>query len=96
MGTNGAAENAVGLLQGTLRTHLLGKERQIQARIPLDHPILAWLVSHAASIWTMRVKGPDVRTAHQRARGAASSVRLLPFGEICRYPARGAGALGYG
>ena len=86
--TNGAAENAVRLLKGTLRTNLLSLERQIRARIPLDHPILAWLVSHSANIRTMRVKGPDGRTAHQRARGAASSVRLLPFGEICRYKCR--------
>ena len=86
--TNGAAENAVRLLKGTLRANLLSLERQLRARIPLDHPILAWLVSHSANIRTMRVKGPDGRTAHQRANGAGSSVGLLPFGEMCRYKCR--------
>ena len=86
--TNGAAENAVRLLKGTLRTNLLSLERQLRARIPFHLPILAWLASHSANIRTMRVKGPDGRTAHQRARGAASSVRLPPFGEFCRYKCR--------
>ena len=40
--TNGAAENAVKVLNRTLRANLLSLERQIQARIPLNHPILAW------------------------------------------------------
>ena len=61
-----AADNAVRLLQGMLRTNLLSLERQIQARIPLGHPFLAWLVSHAATIKTMRVKG---RTAEQPISG---------------------------
>ena len=37
--TNGAAENAVRLLKGSLRPNLLSFERQIQARIPVQHPI---------------------------------------------------------
>ena len=48
--TSGAAENAVRLLKGSLRANLLSFERQNQARIPVNHPILAWLVSYAASI----------------------------------------------
>ena len=35
---NGATENDVRLLKGSLRTNL---ERQLQARIPLNHPVLA-------------------------------------------------------
>ena len=42
--TNGAIENAVKLLKGTLRANLLSFERMIRARVPLDHPIIAWLV----------------------------------------------------
>ena len=44
--TSGAAENAVKLTKGTLRDHLLSLERQLRTRIPLDHPILAWMVSY--------------------------------------------------
>ena len=71
-----------------MRANLLSFERQIQARIPRDHPILAWLATYAASVRTMRVRGPDGRKAHQRARGSGASVALTPFGQICRYKAR--------
>ena len=63
--TNGAAEHAVRLLKGTLRANLMGLERHLDARVPLDHPVLAWLVSYAASARTMRVRGSDSRTLHQ-------------------------------
>ena len=86
--TNGAAENAVKLLKGTLRANLLGLERQLQARIPVDHPALTWLVAHSAHVRTLRVRGPDGRTAQQRARGSDATTRLIPFGELCRYKSR--------
>jgi hypothetical protein len=86
--TNGAAENAVRLLKGSLRVNLLSFERQIQARIPVQHPILTWLVTYAASVRNMRVRGQDSRTAQQLARGSGASTRLIPFGQVCRFKAR--------
>ena len=86
--TNGAAENAVKLLKGTLRANQLSLERMIQARIPLDHPIIAWLVLYSARVRTLRSRGADGKTAHERARGSAASIRLISFGETCRYKCR--------
>ena len=86
--TNGAAENAVKLFKGTLKAIMLGLERQIEARVPIDHPIVTWMAVYAAQVRTMTVRGSDGKTAHQRARGAPSSTRLLSFGETCRYKAR--------
>ena len=60
--TNGHAEGAVRLLKGMFRTLLLGLEKQIQGRLPLDHPSLAWLVSHAAHVRNLRVVGADGKT----------------------------------
>ena len=71
-----------------MRANLLSFERQIQARIPVQHPILTWLVTYAASIRNMRVRGQDGRTAQQLARGSGASARLIPFGQMCRYKAR--------
>ena len=85
--TNGATENAVRLLKGSLRVNLLSFERQIQVRIPIIHSILAWLVTYGASIRNMRVRGQDGRTAQQFARGPGASIRLIPFGHICRFKA---------
>ena len=42
--TNGHAEAAVRLMKGQFRTLLLGLERKLSGRVPLDHPALAWLV----------------------------------------------------
>ena len=86
--TNGAAESAVRLIKGQLRAMLLGLERQIKARTPLDHPIVAWLVCHAAMVRTLQVIGTDGLTAHQRARGGPGTTKLMSFGEICRYKCR--------
>ena len=61
--TNGAAAAAVRLLKGTLKANLLGLERQINARVPVDHPIVAWMVRYSATVRTLRVKGPDGNTA---------------------------------
>ena len=86
--TNGAAESAVKLLKGTVRANVLGLERQIQARVPVDHPVMSWLVRYSAMIRTLRVKGQDGLTAQQRVRGSSTIIRLIQFGEICRYKAR--------
>jgi hypothetical protein len=42
--TNGAAENAVKLFKGTLKAILLSFERRVEARIPVDHPVMTWMV----------------------------------------------------
>ena len=78
--TNGAAERAVKLLKGSVRASLMRFERQLQARILLvTH--LVWLMTYVAGVHTMRVRGPDGRTAHQRARGSGASIRFIPFGQ---------------
>ena len=41
--TNGAAESAVRTLKGTVKANLMSMERKLQARLPLDHPMLARL-----------------------------------------------------
>ena len=67
-----------------IRTHLLSLERQIKARVPLDHPILAWLVSHCAYLRTLQIRGRDGLTPHQRARGSPGPQKLATFGEVRR------------
>ena len=86
--TNGAAESAVKLLKGSMRTILLGLESCISAKVPIDHPILTWLVIHAAYIRTCRIRGSDGRTAQQRARGTTHPDKLMKFCETCRYKCR--------
>jgi hypothetical protein len=75
-------------MKGMFKVVLLGLERQLNARIPLDHPIISWLLMHGAMLRTLLVRGDDGMTAHQRARGASGNLRLLSFGEMCRYKCR--------
>ena len=87
--SNGAAESAVGLLKGTVRALQLGLEKQIGARIPANHPLLTWLVRHAAYTRTARVRGDDGLTPYQRVKGRTTSgPKLVGFGESCRFKNR--------
>ena len=86
--TNGAAESAVRLLKGTRKANLLGLERQLKAKVLIDNPIVAWMVRYAATMRTLRIQGPDGKTAQQRVNGSSSITRLLHVGEVCRYKAR--------
>ena len=86
--SNGAAESAVGTIKGMLRTLMLCLEERIGARIPVGHPILTWLVRHAAWCRTTRVRHTDGRTAYERARGRAFKTPMVGFGEYCRYKIR--------
>ena len=52
---NGAVENAVGQIQGLLRTLEIALERSISKSIPLDHPVISWMVEHAAFTLTQGV-----------------------------------------
>ena len=87
--SNGAAEAAVKLLKGTLRALHLGLEKQIGAKIPPTHPIMTWLVRHAAHVRNVRIRGTDGLTAYQRTKGRTTAgPRLIGFGEMCHFKKR--------
>ena len=86
--TNGAAESAVKRVKGGLRTLQLGLENDIKARVPVSHPIISWLVRHAAMVRTMHVVGEDGKTAWQRVRGTTCKLNLVHFGEVANYKCR--------
>ena len=81
--TNGMAEGAVRLIKDQFRTLLLGLQKAIRGRMPVDRPILTWMVEHAAYVRSARVVGQDVKTAIQRARGSAGTTSYVAFCETC-------------
>ena len=83
--TNGDAENAVKQLQKQLRTVKLCLESRVRQRIPNQHPLLSWLVEHAAWMLTTLSLGPDGFTSYQRVRGRDFGKRLVGFGERVLY-----------
>ena len=83
--SNGSAETGVRLEKGQMRTLKSGLERRLQRKIPPSHPIMSWLVRHAADLLTYRLKGSDGLTPYRRIRGRVFSQRLAEFGEYVRY-----------
>ena len=79
--SNGAAESACKSVGGRLRTMKLDLEARIKQKIPADHPIMGWLVEHAAWIITVSKQMDDGRTPYQLARGSRFHRPMLCFGE---------------
>ena len=85
---NGSAEVGVKLLKGHFRTVRSCIESRLGHRIPVRHPLIAWMIRHAASLITWCAKGHDGQTAYQRVRSRQFKTRLMTFGEVCRFKVR--------
>ena len=82
---NGFVEVGILLMRGIFRTLKLCLESRIQHRIPIDHAIVPWLVTHACLILNTSAVGPDGITAWTRARGRPFTQKPLHFGEKVLY-----------
>ena len=85
---NGAMEAAVKQIRGMVKTLQRCIEQRIGHRIPMDHPLMAWLVPHSAMLINYRMRGDDHKTAYCRTRGRPWNGRLLGFAEKCRFKIR--------
>ena len=83
--SNGSVENAVKAVKGMLRTLKSGLEERMERKVPDDHPVMTWLVEHAAWILTTRPNGEDGQTPFQRVRGRPFTKRAVEFGERVLY-----------
>ena len=86
--SNGSAEVGVKLLKGHFRTLRSSVEDRLGYRIPVKHPVMAWLIRHAANLVTWCARGHDGQTAYQRVRLREFKTRLLAFGELCSFKNR--------
>ena len=59
--SNGSAEVGVKLLKGHLRTLKSCLEAKIGYKVPVKHPLIAWMVRHAADLVTWCARGHDGR-----------------------------------
>ena len=85
---NGQIEVGVESVRGMVKTIQLCLEKRLGHRIPVAHPIMSWLVSHAAVLSNYSVLGQDGRTPYHRVRGRPWGARLMSFGECCRFKIR--------
>ena len=73
------------LIRGFFRTLKLCTEARIDKFIPVDHPVVAWLLEHTCLILSVRVRGTDGLTPWSRVRGRAFNQRMLSFLESVFY-----------
>ncbi len=77
---NGLAERAVQSVEEMIRVHKLAVETRIKAKLPCVHPMMAWLVEHAADVLNRYCIGKDGRTPYQRLKGRKFVGHMLEFG----------------
>ena len=80
--SNGAAERAIQSIEDQLRTMKHALETRLGAKIPCSHPIMRWMLEHAATLLTnYHVSGDDQLTGYHRLHGHACNHRIPEFGE---------------
>ena len=89
--SNGSVENAVKQVKGMNRTLMLALQARIQGEIPVDHPVMLWLVEHAAELLTKHLVGHDGRTAYARLFGKPCRDEAYEFGEQVYFKRKMAG-----
>ena len=95
--SNGIAERAIKTVQGMIRTLKSALEKRIGEEVMSDHPVLPWMITHAAELVNRYQKGKDGRTAHYRWKGKVFKKKVVEFGEVVLYlieGKRGAGKRG--
>ena len=68
-----------------VRTIADGLEARYQDSINEEHPILPWVVRHAAATLNRYLKGPDGRTPYSRLKGRNFRTEVAEFGECIWY-----------
>ena len=78
---NGQAEKAVQAAEGISRTPNFELVDRVGGKGPADHPLIAWLVRHAADIVTKLEIKQNGKTAYQMLKGRVYSGELAAFGQ---------------
>ncbi len=91
--SNGATEAGVRIVRGSFRTLRLDLERRLGWQIPIEHPVMHWLLLHVSNMHNALKVGDDGYTPWIRARGRPFNMPLCCFGEQVGYKYPGKGPL---
>ena len=83
--SNGIAERTVQSFEDDLRTLKSAFEERIGARLASTHPVLKWLVEHAASLRTRFAVTKNGITAYEHLHGRKANEKIIEFGERVFY-----------
>jgi hypothetical protein len=83
--SNGEVENAIKSAQSQIRTMRLALQARYKTKIRTDHPIMPWLVHHAALLIDICRIGTDGCTPYERRKGKKFHRPLPEIGECIWY-----------
>ena len=83
--SNGKAERAVQSIEDMTRTYLSALEGRIKFQIPTQHPVMRWLVEHAASMLNRFSTNTEGQTPYASIHGKNAQERHVEFGEKVFY-----------
>lgn len=63
----------------------LGLESRLGIKLGGTHPVMTWLVEHAADVLSKYEVGLDGRTAYERSKGKPCTHEMVEFGERIRF-----------
>ena len=92
--SNGEVERAGQLVGGLARTLKEFLEIHSEAKLPANHPMVAWALVYAATLYTLfHREKDDGMTAYQRLKGKPWKVPLPSWGESVEFRLRGRGKM---
>ena len=91
--SNGVAERAVQSIEGMTRTFKFALEKRLGIQIPSAHPVMGWLIEHAAETLNRYHVGQDGRTPYERVKGKAYKGEMVEFAQkvFHRHPGKTSG-----
>ena len=78
--TNAVGERGVQSVEDQVRVLKLELEDRLGVRIPVSHPIMTWMVPHAADLLNKMEVGHDGRTAYERFKRKKYHGEIAAFG----------------
>lgn len=79
--SNSRAERAVQQMEDLVRTYKSAIEARMDCKLKSDHPLLRWIVEHAADVYNQYAVSPEGKTPHARLHGKNPKEKLVDFWE---------------
>jgi hypothetical protein len=79
--SNGKAERAVQTFEDQLRTLKSALDSRLKQKVPVNHPLMNWLVEHTANVINRYAVTADGTTPYQALHGKRSTLRVVEFAE---------------
>ena len=83
--SNGLVERAVRSVKDQVRTLRLALQKRVGCRIPVDHPIMTWMVKHAGELISKYQLNRDGQTAYFKVYGKPCKDVIAEIGEEVYY-----------